>query len=163
MIKDENSRPNGSNDPQRSKGSMMKALLVVVIALLLLVGAIVGALALTGGDSNAGSKKELPMLGDKVAGRQVALRPEINCVFCHSDDGTVGTGPSFKGFFGSQIKYDDGSSVIVDESVVRNALKHPIDKIVDGFEPRMPVLDDKLTETDKQNLIAYLASIGKGK
>jgi cytochrome c2 len=149
----------GIQEPQR-KGSVMKALLVVVIALLLLVGALTAVLMFSGG---AKGPTRVTVLGDPVAGRQVALRPEINCVFCHSDDGSTMIGPTFKGMFGSTLKYDDGSGVVMDEAAIRYALKHPIDKIVDGYEPRMPELDSKMSETDKQNLIAYLASIGHGK
>lgn len=137
----------------------MKALLGVVVALLLLVCAMAAVLMFTGGKRQG----EIAELGDPVAGRQVALRPEINCVFCHSDDGSTMIGPSFKGMYGSTLKYEDGSSIIMDEAAIRFALKHPITKIVDGFEPRMPELDSKMSDTDKVNLIAYLRSIGQGK
>ena len=148
-------------EDRKSNGSVWKALIAVLLLLLLLIGAIVAALMFTGGKSKPIGP--LPSLGDPVAGRQVALRPEINCVFCHSDDGSTMIGPTFKGMFGSTLKYDDGSGVVMDEAAIRYALKHPIDKIVDGYEPRMPELDSKMSETDKQNLIAYLASIGHGK
>lgn len=136
----------------------MKALLAVVIALLLLVVAIAGVLMYGGG---SGSTIKAPPLGDAVAGRQVALRPEVNCIFCHSDDGSPGQGPTFKGLWGSTVRYDDGSTALMDDKQIRWALQHPNEKIVDGFEPRMPNdIDTKLTESDRLNLLAYLRSIG---
>lgn len=160
MVKDDAEAPKESE----SKGSMLKALVIVLFALLLLIGAIVAVLMFSGGGNTASTKPtDMPTLGDPVAGKQVTMRPEINCIFCHSDDGSTMIGPSFKGLYGSTLKYDDGSTVVIDDAAIRYALKHPIDKIVEGFEPRMPELDSKLNETDKVNLIAYLRSIGKGK
>lgn len=146
----------------KKQGSMLTAIIAVVIALLLLVGAIFGVLMFSGG----GNKPPIdtPSLGDPIAGRQVALRADVNCVFCHSDDGSAGQGPTFKGMWGSVVTYDDGSTVLLDDKAIRWTLLHPNEKIVEGFEPRMPNdIDTKLTETDRVNLLAYLRSIGKGK
>jgi mono/diheme cytochrome c family protein len=150
-----------SKDPKR-KGSTMKSLLVVVIALLLLVGAIGAVLKFGNGPTT--QPNTVAGLGDPVAGRQVALRPSVSCVTCHSDDGSRITAPTFKGLWGSVIAYDDGSSVLMDDKAIRWTLQHPNEKIVDGYEPRMPNdIDTKLSEEDRVNLLAYLRSIGKGK
>ena len=141
----------------------MKALLVVVIALLLFVGAIGTVLKMTASTPTTKSN-DVPGLGDPVRGRQVALRPDVSCVTCHSDDGSRITAPTFKGMWGSIVTYDDGSSELMDDKAIRWTLKHPNEKIVDSYEPRMPNdIDTKLTEEDRVNLLAYLRSIGKGK
>jgi cytochrome c oxidase subunit 2 len=152
-----------SNEALKRKGSTMKALLVVVIALLLLVGTIGAVLKFSGGGSTT-SPGNAPSLGDPVAGRQVSMRPDVNCIFCHSDDGSMKMAPSFKGLWGSVMKYDDGSTTVLDEKALRWTLKNPNAKIIEGFEPKMPNdIDKHLSETDRVNLAAYLESIGKGK
>jgi cytochrome c oxidase subunit 2 len=153
-----------ANANPKKSGSMTNAVLVVIIGLVLIVGAIGAVLKYSGGETTTTTPTGIPSLGDPVAGRQVAMRPDVNCVFCHSDDGTMKMAPSFKGLWGSVIKYDDGSTVLLDDKALRWTLKHPNDKIVDGFEPKMPNdIDTKLSETDRVNLSAYLESIGKGK
>jgi cytochrome c oxidase subunit 2 len=152
-----------TNEPPKKKGSTLNTLLVVVIAFVLLVGTIGGVLKFSGGESTT-KPSNIPSLGDPIAGRQVVMRPDVNCIFCHSDDGSMKMAPSFKGLWGSVIKYDDGSTVVLDDKALRWTLQHPNDKIVDGFEPKMPNdIDKHLSETDRVNLSAYLESIGKGK
>ena len=60
------------------------------------------------------------------------------CQACHSLDGTVVVGPSWKNIFDSKESLDDGSEVIVDEDYIRNSILNPGDQIVDGFQNVMP-------------------------
>lgn len=151
-----------SPPPPKQKNTALLMLLVLLVAIVLLGGGIAAVLKFSGDGGKAGG--DTPSLGDPVKGRQVALRADVNCVLCHSDDGSTMQGPSFKGLWGSTVKYDDGTSVLLDDKAIRWTLKHPNDKIVEGFEPRMPPdIDTKLSEDDRVNLLAYLRSIGKSK
>lgn len=158
-MADEQSRQEALKRDAKKKGAPILAILVVLVALLLL-GAGITTVLLMG----SGNKIDTPKvaLGDPIAGRQVFMRPDVNCVFCHSDDGSSGQGPTVKGLWGSTIHYDDGSTALMDDKQIRWTLQHPNEKIVDGFEPRMPNdIDSKLTENDRLNLLAYLRSIGQ--
>ena len=136
----------------------MRALVVIVIALGLLVGAIVGALVFTGGPA-APAPGGGKAMGNAVLGKQVSMR--LGCATCHSEDGSIMQGPSFKGLWGSVVQYDDGSSGLIDDTEVRAALRAPNEKVIQGFEPRMPEgLDKQMNEDDWMNLLAYLRSLG---
>jgi cytochrome c oxidase subunit II len=138
----------------------MKAIHNRAIVGTLFVGTVAIVSALTGcGDSGASENTGPGSGGNALLGRQIALKPAINCIFCHSEDGKPGTGPTFKGFFGSTITYEDGSTAIVDEALILEAFKDPIGKIVQGYEPRMPVLDTLMTENEKRHVIAYVKSL----
>ena len=56
------------------------------------------------------------------------------CSPCHSLDGTIKVGPSFKGLWGKREKLADGSSVLVDENYVSRSITDPRADIVAGFE-----------------------------
>lgn len=67
------------------------------------------------------------------------------CAQCHTKDGSVDDGPTFKGLFGKTENFTDGTSITVDENYIRESITEPNAKIVKGFEPIMPkvVLKDK--------------------
>ncbi len=133
------------------------ALLVLAVAVVLLVGGVGLSLKMSSSGS-PGSEKSSMTLGDPVRGRQVVLK--LGCVQCHTDDGTRAQGPSFRGLFGSTVTYIDGSTGVVDDADVRYAMREPAGKVIDGFDPQMPKFEDRMTEDDKLNLVAYLKSIG---
>ena len=82
------------------------------------------------------------------------------CQACHSLDGTVVVGPSWKTIFGTQESLDDGSMVTVDEDYIRNSIINPGDQIVDGFQNVMPAnFSEILAEQDVDDLIAFISSL----
>ena len=95
--------------------------------------------------------------GDVAAGRLVTMKN--GCVTCHSDDGTIVRGPSYKGLFNSTVTYTDGTTGVVDEADVRDQLVHPTSRVIETFEPIMPPAKN-LSAKDIDDLIAYLHSIG---
>jgi cytochrome c oxidase subunit 2 len=78
------------------------------------------------------------------------------CSGCHTTDGTIKTGPSFKGLFGKTETMTDGSSVTVDENYIRQSLLEPQAKIVQGFPPSMPTFKGKLNDAKIAGIIAYI-------
>lgn len=70
------------------------------------------------------------------------------CEGCHTLDGSVKLGPSFKGVWGTDVKLGDGSTVKFDEAYVRNSIQSPQGQSRPGFPPSMPVipLSDKEIE-----------------
>jgi len=89
------------------------------------------------------------------------LFQQMACVTCHRSDGT-GRGPKLEGLFGSQVTLDNGQTVTVDESYLRESILNPQAKIVAGY-PRpseMPTFDTLVNEEQLLQLIAYIKSIG---
>jgi len=88
------------------------------------------------------------------AGRAVV--EDKGCTACHSADGTVGVGPSFKALYGQTVELANGASRIVDDAFIRAMIQHPNATPVKGFDPVMPELAlsdeeiDQVTEYIKE-------------
>jgi cytochrome c oxidase subunit 2 len=91
------------------------------------------------------------------AGEQIYK--QRGCIQCHSIDGTVSTGPSWKDVFGEQVTMSDGSTVKADEAYIRESVLYPHAKIVKGFAPVMPSYLGSMKERDINALIAYIKSV----
>jgi cytochrome c oxidase subunit 2 len=82
------------------------------------------------------------------------------CVACHSVDGSVKVGPSYKGIWGTTVKHSDGSSALVDETYVRNSILNPQEKFVAGFQGViMPSFQGLITEEEINDIIEYIKSL----
>jgi cytochrome c oxidase subunit 2 len=88
-------------------------------------------------------------LGQKMYNQQ-------GCSTCHSLDGTVKTGPSFKGLFGKNESFQDGSTAVVDDNYIKQSIEEPQAKIVNGFSPAMPTFKGKLSQKKIEGLIAFI-------
>jgi len=74
-----------------------------------------------------------------------ALLGKYGCLACHSLDGTRGVGPTFKGLYGSQVTVlVDGvtQTVTADDAYLRESIRAPAAKVVEGFPPIMPTFSD---------------------
>ncbi|KAK3582437.1 hypothetical protein CHS0354_023983 [Potamilus streckersoni] len=81
--------------------------------------------------ANEGGNLPPAELGEK-------LYKEKACVTCHSIDGTTSTGPSWKGLFGSQRQFLDGSNAVADEDYLKTSIVNPNEKVLSGFQSVMP-------------------------
>lgn len=81
------------------------------------------------------------------------------CLACHSVDGSAMVGPSWKGLWGSELEYEDGSTVIVDEQVIRESIDNPTARIVKGYPPSMPPFKGLLTDEQIKDVIEYIKSL----
>lgn len=97
-------------------------------------------------------KMPLPELG-------ALLYESKGCATCHSIDGSKGTGPSWKGIYGTQQPLSDGTSVLADENYIRESIMVPGAKIVKGYENVMPVFQGLLRDRETNALIAYIKSL----
>ena len=82
------------------------------------------------------------------------LLDQYGCTACHSLDGSASSAPTFKGLYGSRRTLADGSTVIADESYLRQSIEMPEAKVVKGFDamPPIPVPPDdvrKIVDTIK--------------
>ncbi|MCB0377346.1 MAG: cytochrome c oxidase subunit II [Bdellovibrionales bacterium] len=105
--------------------------------------------------SEGGGPKELSM-ADK--GKQIyATRA---CIGCHSLDGTPMTGPTWKGLYGSDRQFNDGTSTTADENYLRESILNANAKIVKGFTAnQMPSFQGQLTDEDVTNVIEFIKSV----
>ncbi|MEE2975040.1 MAG: cytochrome c oxidase subunit II [Thermodesulfobacteriota bacterium] len=88
------------------------------------------------------------------------LYQSAGCVACHSIDGSEGgVGPTWKGLFGKNREFDDGSSGTADENYLRESIEIPSAKIVKGYMPVMPAYKGVLNDSQITALIEYIKSL----
>lgn len=93
-------------------------------------------------------------------GRTVAENE--GCLSCHSTDGTIIAGPSFKGLAGSRIQVlDQGKEreIVADESYLKESILKPEALLRKGYDPMMPGYD-YLSPGDLESLVEYMQSLG---
>ncbi|MGH9032906.1 MAG: c-type cytochrome [Acidimicrobiia bacterium] len=96
--------------------------------------------------------------GDDAADRGQDVAQQRGCSVCHSDNGDTGTGPTWKGIWGTTVQLDDGRTAVVDRDYVVRSIRDPDADVVDGFNPVMPTLD--LSEGEIDDVAAYIESLG---
>jgi cytochrome c2 len=90
-----------------------------------------------------------------------ALSVSMGCVACHSVDGTQEgkTGPTWKGLFGKDRMFTDGSMESANEYYIRASVLEPEKKIVAGYQPGMASYKGLLNEDQIESLILYIRSL----
>jgi cytochrome c oxidase subunit 2 len=97
-----------------------------------------------------------PQLSVVASGEK--LVQELGCVTCHQQAAT-GRGPSLHGIFGKEMEMQDGGSVTVDETYLRESILNPHARIVSGYQPIMPTYQGLITEEGLMQIIAYIKSL----
>ena len=81
------------------------------------------------------------------------------CSSCHSLDGSVGQGPSWKGVFGHNVQLENGQTVLADENYIHESILVPGAKVVKGFDNIMPVFQGVLRDREVNALVAYIKTL----
>ena len=81
------------------------------------------------------------------------------CNACHSVDGSVVIGPSFKGLYERTGELEDGASYRADENYIRQSILEPQEQIVEGFQPVMPSFKGILSDAEITAIIAYMKTL----
>ena len=81
------------------------------------------------------------------------------CNQCHSIDGAANTGPSFQGLWGRDEHFTDGSSAPVDENYIRESILYPGNKVVKGYQNKMPSFKGKIKDKQLDAIIEYIKAI----
>ncbi len=90
----------------------------------------------------------------------LSLAKDFGCTACHSSDGSVQIGPSFKGLYGSKVELDDGRVVEADDQYIMRSITHPNEAVVKGFTKGvMPSFEEIMSEDDVTNLTEYIKSL----
>ncbi len=90
-----------------------------------------------------------------------ALYQNIGCIACHSTDGTPAgkTGPTWKGLYGAEVRFTDGTKCVADDAYIRESILDPAKKIVAGFQPGMASYRGVLTDAQIDSLILFIKSL----
>ncbi len=86
------------------------------------------------------------------------------CIGCHSVNGTVVVGPTFKGLIGSNREFADGAKAVADENYIRSSILNPSEQIVKGFgaagsQSTMPMYKGVLSDEQISQVIEFIKSI----
>ena len=84
---------------------------------------------------------------------------EQKCRTCHSIDGKAGTGPSWKGIWGEQHAFTDGSSAEVDADYIRESILYPQAKVVKGYRGVMPNYQGQMRDREIAGIVEFIKSI----
>lgn len=91
-------------------------------------------------------------------GGKVAL--QLGCVACHSTDGSVKVGPSWKGLYGSAVLLSDAKQIVADTAYLRQSILEPDAMVVKGFHAGvMPPYQGLVTDQELSDLIEYIKSV----
>lgn len=106
-------------------------------------------------------KKESESIPTDPVARGQRWAQQFGCLACHSLDGRVLVGPSWKGIYGKQEAIADGTSVTVNDAYIIESIKEPNKKITKGFQPNlMPAtLGAQLTDDQIKDIIEYIKTI----
>lgn len=82
-------------------------------------------------------EEQSAVLPDDPAERGAFWFEQYGCNACHSTDGTVLVGPSWRGLWGSERTFADGSTAVVDEEYFRQSILEPNAHVIEGFQPNL--------------------------
>ncbi len=97
-----------------------------------------------------------------VEGAGEKLFEQLRCNTCHLGGGQQGRGPSLENLFGSNVRLQDGSTVVADDNYIRESILRPAAKVVVGYQPIMPTYEGQIGEEGIMQLIAEIKSLGRG-
>ena len=96
--------------------------------------------------------------GLPMAARGEQLFQQLACVSCHLNDGS-GRGPSLAGMFGSQVRLVNGTTVLADDSYIRESILAPHTRLTAGYQATMPTYQGQLDEAGVMSLIEYIKTL----
>ena len=92
------------------------------------------------------------------------LYETLGCVSCHSLDGSIIVGPSFKGLYGRKVEVTTNGKereIVADDAYIRDSVRTPDKDIVKGFpEGVMPNLSAEINEKQMQAIITFIKQLG---
>jgi cytochrome c oxidase subunit II len=99
--------------------------------------------------------------GETMAQAGERLFSRMGCASCHKEDNT-GRCPTLKEIFNKPVKLQNGQSVMVDESYLRESVLKPQAKIVAGYQNQeMPTFQGQVSEDGLLQLVAYIKTLTK--
>lgn len=99
--------------------------------------------------------------GLTLAQRGEKLFTGKGCVACHSVDGSIKVGPTWKSLWGVKgHEMTDGTKVDIDENYIRESIVSPNAKVVKGFNAGvMPSFQGQITDEEISSIIEYMKTL----
>ena len=111
-----------------------------------------------GTSSNSKSTDSTKVLSPAENGKNVAK--DLGCIACHSTDGSVVVGPSWKALYGATVTLVGGKKVTADDDYLKRSVLDPNVEIVEGYKTGlMPSYEGAISNTDLSDLIEYIKSL----
>ena len=99
--------------------------------------------------------------GETMAQAGERLFSRLGCASCHKED-NLGRCPTLKDILNKPVKLQNGQSVMVDESYLRESILKPQAKIVAGYQNQeMPTFQGQISEDGLLQVIAYVKTLTK--
>lgn len=120
----------------------------------LLIGALVVAgLTGCGSDSSESAANLSPAAQE---GRDAFLAN--GCSSCHGSDGGGGVGPPLVGLYQSEVRLEDGTTVVADRDYLVESILEPSAKIHEGY--RLPMPQTELTDGELDAIVLFIQELG---
>lgn len=87
------------------------------------------------------------------------LAASKGCVSCHAFDQQAKTGPGWGGIYGETHRFTDGTTAVVDDNYLREAILYPGVKIVEGYGNNMTPYAGVLKEEEIRYLIHFIRGL----
>jgi cytochrome c oxidase subunit 2 len=90
----------------------------------------------------------------------VAILKEKSCLACHSLDGSVSVGPTFKGLYGQKqivVAHGKEREIAVDDAFLAKIIQNPVAQTVKGYPPAMP--PNPLTDRELKQVVDFIRSL----
>lgn len=133
------------------------------LALIVVVGLGIGLFLFTGqslGGDGTDTTTQTITVDPEAAARGATLAEGQGCLQCHTIDGTLASGPSWKGVAGSIRPLTNGEEVVADDTYLFQSIVDPNSQVVEGYEPLMPTFyQDQLDEQQITDLVEYIKSL----
>jgi len=106
-----------------------------------------------------------PLSQEAMVAQGKVLFQQYRCNVCHTTEGGNAAGPTMKGLAGSQVKINDGTTVVADTNYLRESILNPDTKIVAGYGPSVmsAALDPFSQQIQQDNhvadIVAYIESL----
>jgi mono/diheme cytochrome c family protein len=99
--------------------------------------------------------------GGGAGAQGASFYESLGCVGCHSLNGSPGTGPTFKGLYGSKVQLSTGQTVTADDAYLLESILDPDKQIVKGFQKGImsaTIPPGSVPEAKAKSLVAFIKS-----
>ncbi|MDO8532242.1 MAG: c-type cytochrome [Dehalococcoidia bacterium] len=140
----------------KSRFTVLLGLVAMAVAMAVVLAACEATSGFAALAAQPGASVPTPDIALVGTGRNAALR--YGCLGCHSLDGSSLSGPTWKGLYGRELAFTDGTRAVANDKYLDEAIKDPLARVIQGYAPvmppKMPVSDEEV-----RAIIAFIKSV----